>query len=71
MWADYTCKTCGNVFEFKKEYGKDFPVNPECMACGSDYTTREYNSMTFTFDAGVAGNAKNGYTSLSNKRKSA
>ena len=69
MTADYKCNDCNTEFEFKKEYGVDFPTNPECTACKSKNTERTYNSMTFRFPAGVAGNAKNNYTSLSNMRK--
>jgi len=69
MYADYSCNTCKEIFEYKKNFGENFPKNPECPNCGSVNTDRFHGSMTFTFPAGNSGNAANNYTSKSNMRK--
>lgn len=70
MRADYHCATCDTIFEFKKEYGEDFPKHPECPECSSIKTERSYGDMTFTFPSGtIGGNSANGYTSIKNRRK--
>lgn len=66
MRADYHCASCDTIFEFKKEYGQDFPKHPECPHCQSIKTERSYGDMTFTFGSGAS--YKNGYTSISNRR---
>ena len=35
MYKDYKCE-CGNIIEFRKEYGKDFPETIKCDVCGKD-----------------------------------
>lgn len=67
MWADYICKDCNTVFEFKKEHGQDFPKSLECNNCNSNNTERFHGSMDFWFPAGESGgNSKNGYSSVKN-----
>jgi len=37
---DYECLNCNTVFEYKKEYGEDYPEHPQCPSCGKTDTKR-------------------------------
>lgn len=40
-YADYICNSCGKEFEYEKQYGVDFPQNPDCPDCHCCDTRRK------------------------------
>ena len=41
MLADYSCRSCGHLFEYKKPYRrKNFPIRLKCPECKSMKTKK-------------------------------
>lgn len=49
-WGNYICETCGNIIEYKKQYGVDFPDNldQKCENCGKSSFVRTFTSVPVT-----------------------
>ena len=69
MYADFQCKTCGQIdlvgksYDFEKSKYSDFPKEVSC-SCGGK-KVRMFSPPVIDVCEGFLGNAKNGYSSRS------
>ena len=67
MIADYKCKKCSKIIEYRKPYGEDFPENTinldsECKESSDCEFTRQFSVPVIDVALGLTGNASTGYS---------